>query len=199
MESTSRWSRALRRQRRSASPRAAMRRSRSVMAVSSKRARSRQTVSRLGTTPPRQPHEECIGRPALQPEDAIFTDGRRVDQQPHLCRHRIDHQRPALQAREAARQIAIDALLAQERPECGQATAAGQTLVAPGDANAPRVWAPNLLPKVKVPVAALAAERGASHLMDARGGRGLHSWSFAATTTTSLKFQPSVRFLRRST
>jgi hypothetical protein len=68
-----------------------------------------------------------------------------------------------------------------------------------GDANAPQVRATNLLSEVKVPVAALAAERVASHLMDARGGRGLHSWSFAPTTTTSLKFQPSVRFLRRTT
>jgi hypothetical protein len=44
------------------------------------------------------------------------------------------------------------------------------------------------------PIAALAAQRIPSHLMDARLGRGLHSWSFATTTMTSFKFQPAVRF-----
>lgn len=83
-----------------------------------------------GDHAPRQPHERRMGGPALQPEDAILADGRRVDQQPQLGWHRIDHQRPALQTREAAREIAIDALFAQERPECGEASATRQPRVA---------------------------------------------------------------------
>ena len=152
-----------------------------------------------GDHTPGQSHEECIGGPALQPEDTILADGGRVDQQPELRRHRIDHQRPALQTREASRELAIDALLAQVGPEYGKAAATGQARVAAGDANARRVRTPNLLSKVKVPVAALAAERVSSHLMDARRGRGLHSWSFAKTTMTSLKFRPFARFSHRAT
>ena len=84
-----------------------------------------------GDHAPGQPHEERIGGPALQPEDTILADGRCVDKQPQLRGHRIDHQRPALQSREAPRQLPIDALLAQERPEYGEATAPGQARVAP--------------------------------------------------------------------
>jgi hypothetical protein len=140
-----------------------------------------------------QSHEERVGGPALQPEDAILADRRCVDEQPQLRRHRIDHQRPALQPREASRQLAINTLLAQECPKYGEAAATGQARIARGDANARWVGATNLLPEVKVPVAALAAKRVPSHLMDARRGCRLHAWSLAATTTTALKFQPSVR------
>ncbi len=143
-----------------------------------------------GDHAPGQPHEERIGGPALQPEDTILADGRCVDEQAQLRGHRIDHQRPALQSREAPRQLPIDPLLAQERPEYGEATAPGQGRVAPCDTDARRVRTPDLLSEVKVAVAALAAERITSHLMDARRGRCLHAWSLAATTTTALKFPP---------
>jgi hypothetical protein len=101
------------------------------------------------------------------------------------------HQWPALQPREASRELAIDALLAQVGPEYGEAAATRQARVAAGDADARRVRTPNLLSEVKVPVAALAAHtaRGVPCLLQTAERRG----SVRHLGAKRAGFQPELR------
>jgi hypothetical protein len=88
-------------------------------ASSSKRSRSRHSVSTLGSTPPASMTNSGCTTGALDAKDAMFTEGDGIDEQAELRLHWAGTQRPRLEVTEKLAQHPVDSQVAQEGSLCG--------------------------------------------------------------------------------